>query len=501
VHVLYLVKEFLGEIRGVTTTRRALGGDPLLPYDEWCCAVDCERGVANVRLSWNMRPLQNMLLLHGTAGTLRIDLFHMFIALRRQRGLPQAALRIINTVSDSARPLFEMPMNTVRFLAKRRRQYQGIHGFIQDFYGRLARGEAPAVTLEDGISVVRWTEFVAREAEGAYVSWNQRNPCSPACDVLVTGGAGKLGRVIVAELARAGRRVRVLSRRPPAGPLASGVEYFVGDLGDPLAVDAAVAGAATVIHAGAAMSGDADRNRGGTVIGTQNVLTAVERHECGKLVHISSLSVVDWAGSDRGGPVNEDAADEPHADLRGLYTRSKLDAEKLVRAAAASGKVNAIILRPGQIWGGDQPLMTAAVARRAGPVNLMLGNGQLRLPLVHVEDVVRAVLESISASAPSGTIIQLVSPSRFTQNDVLRICKPGGLTLRLPRPLVFGLGWLSERMLGWVGRTSPFGVYRLRSALARICFESDRAQRVLGWTVQVDERQAMANEALRGRAP
>jgi len=145
--------------------------------------------------------------------------------------------------------------------------------------------------------------------------------------------------------------------------------------------------------------------------------------------------------------------------------------------------------------------MTAAVARRAGPINLMLGNGQLRLPLVHVDDVVRAVLESIPAAVPSGTIVQLVSPSRFTQNDVMKVCKPGSLTLRLPRALVFGLGWLSERMLGWVGRASPFSVYRLRSALARVHFESDRAQRLLGWTVQVDEKQEMASEAFRGRAP
>ena len=103
----------------------------------------------------------------------------------------------------------------------------------------------------------------------------------------------------------------------------------------------------------------------------------------------------------------------------------------------------------------------------------------------------------ISAPVAAGTIVQLVSPSRFTQNDVLAICKPRGITLRLPRTLVFGLGWLSERMLAWLGRQSPFSVYRLKSALARLNFESDRARLLLGWTVQVDERQKMSSEASR----
>jgi len=497
VHALYLVSEFLGEIRGVSAMHRSMGGDPLLPYDEWSCTVDCERGIANVRLSWNARPMQSIVLLHGTGGMLRIDLFHMFLAFRRQRRLPQAAIRVINTLSDSVRPMWEMPANTMRFLLKRRRQFQGIHGLIQDFYGRLARDEAPAISVDDGAAVVKWTEFVAREAERTYVGWNQSHPCSSTCDVLVTGGAGKLGRAVVAELARCGRRVRVLSRRPPLGPLAAGVEYFVGDLGDPQAVDAAVAGADVVVHAGAAMSGDADRNRGSTVVGTQNILDAVQRHGCRRLVHISSLIIVDWAGNDRAGPVNEDAPYEPHPELRGLYTQSKLESERLVRAAVASSKVDVVILRPGQIWGGDQPLMTDVVARRAGLFNIVLGNGQLRLPLVHVEDVVQAVLKSISAPVDSGTILQLVSPWPVTQNDVLKLCNPGGITLRLPRWLVFGLGWLSERVLGWLGRKSPFSVYRIRSALARFHFDSDRAQRMLNWTARVDARQQAVSAAPR----
>jgi nucleoside-diphosphate-sugar epimerase/predicted dehydrogenase len=481
VHALYLVREFLGEIRGAAATHHCLGGDPLLAFDEWCCTVDCDRGVANIRLSWNARPLQSILLIHGTRGMLRVDLFHMFLSMRRERSLPKAAVRIINTVTDSLRPLLEMPLNTLKFMTGRRRQYAGIHGLVCDFYSRLGRGEPPAVSVADATAVVRWTEQVARKAQADFIHWNDRHPVAARCDVLVTGGGGKLGGVIVSRLAARGLRVRVLSRRPPQSSAAPNVEYVVGDLGDALTVDRAVRGAKSVVHAGATMAGNWDRFRGGTIVGTGNLLESMARAGAGRLVHISSLSVLDWAGSDRGDPVDENTADEPRPALRGGYTRSKLEAEHLVRAAAAAGRVDAVILRPGQIFGGPAPILTPAVCRLVGPLNLVLGDGRLRLPLVHIDDVVTAIEAALVAEIPSGTVIHLVDPGRHTQNEVIGLYASGRPTLRIPRTVVFGLGWLSEKLLGLLGRESPFSVYRLRSALPRLEFQSERARELLGW--------------------
>src|SRR5262249_12810610 len=153
------------EIRGVNPVFKSLGGDPLMAYDEWCCSVDCERGIANIRLSWNVKPLQSLMLVQGTTGVMRVDFFHMFVAVRKNRPVPTAAVRVLNTLSDSVRPLWEMPRNTALFLLGKRRQYQGIHGFITDFYRRLSHNQTPSVTLQDARAVVRWTEAVARESE------------------------------------------------------------------------------------------------------------------------------------------------------------------------------------------------------------------------------------------------------------------------------------------------------------------------------------------------
>jgi nucleoside-diphosphate-sugar epimerase len=139
--------------------------------------------------------------------------------------------------------------------------------------------------------------------------------------------------------------------------------------------------------------------------------------------------------------------------------------------------------------------LTAAVCRKIGPINLVLGDGRVQLPLVHVDDVVNAIVKALDAEVASGTVVQLVDPARLTQNDVLRICRPGGATIRLPRPLVFALGRLSELALGMLNRQSPLGVYRLRSGLASIDFKSEAARRVLGWEPAVGMEKRLAETA------
>lgn len=64
--------------------------------------------------------------------------------------------------------------------------------------------------------------------------------------ILVTGGTGGLGRRVVPRLRRAGRQVRVLSRKPYESM--SGVEYVVGDLASGFGLGDAVAGTEVLLH-------------------------------------------------------------------------------------------------------------------------------------------------------------------------------------------------------------------------------------------------------------
>jgi nucleoside-diphosphate-sugar epimerase len=484
VHCLYLIQTLLGPIENLDAEWRSLGGDPNLAFDEWRALVRSERGLGQFQLSWNAKPMHSQMVVHGTGGQIRADLFAMYLAKRSSTPLPKAAERVINAYAESLRPLVDVPVGAWKFVRKEVQAFQGLRNLVGDFYARLGAGEPPPVSVEEAAEVVDWVEKVAGEAEEDQAARLKKFSVSPTADFLVTGASGKLGSAVVARLLDQGKSVRALVRRIPDQPV-DGVEYCFGQLGDPEAVDRAIEGVERVIHAGAAMAGGWPEHLGSTVVGTQNVMEASQRHGVHQVVHISSMSVVDWAGAAGRAPLDEGAALEPRADERGAYTRAKLEAEKIVSTAAAAG-LPCVVLRPGQLFGGGVPLLNGSVARRAGSRWVFLGDGQLPLPLVYMDDAVDAIMAAVERELVGGEVIQIVDPERVTQEQVLELAGAGDdKRLRVPRGVVFSLGKLSEYPLGALGVQSPLALYRLRSALARVEFESTRAEQQLGWRPRV----------------
>ena len=62
----------------------------------------------------------------------------------------------------------------------------------------------------------------------------------------MTGATGRVGRLVVDELLRAGTSVRALTRRPEHAALPAGVEVVAGDLTVPASLDPALEGAGAV---------------------------------------------------------------------------------------------------------------------------------------------------------------------------------------------------------------------------------------------------------------
>jgi nucleoside-diphosphate-sugar epimerase/predicted dehydrogenase len=488
VHAVYLIQALLGQIDDGDCEWSSRGSDPNLAYDTWHAQLHCQRGLGELELSFGGKP-QHHVIIQGTLGMLELDLLAPFSGTRATSARPKVTERIANAVTGSLHPLLDPPVGLWKRVRKHDPAHHDVRALVGDFYARLAAREPSVTDLEEVAEVVKWVDHFARMVESEHAAKLAAFTTAATVPFLVTGASGSLGKAVVKRLVADGHKVRAFVRRMPERREPN-VEYAFGNLGDPDAVERAVAGAETVIHVGAATRGGWAEHKGGTIVGTSNVIAACKKHRVKQLVHISSMSVVDWAGSAGNGAVSEDTNLEPRAAERGAYTQAKLAAERSVSDAAQAG-LPVVILRPGQIFGGGIPLINGAVARNAGGRWLVLGDGTLELPLVYIDDVVDAIGHAVAKQLTKGEVIQIIDPDHLTQAEVLGMAGGAKKIVRVPRPLVFALGKLSELPLGVLGRQSPVGAYRLKSALAQLRYESTRASTLLGWKPRVGVREGI----------
>ena len=491
VHALYLAESFLGAIEDVKAFYGTHGGDSNLLFDEWRVAAQCQRGMANIQISWNVRPLQNWFVVQGTKGVVRANLFAMWVTHTPQLPLPKAPARALQAMTEGLSICAQVPANVARFAAKKIVQYDGLHSLVAAFYSALQSGAAMPVPPEQARSTVYWTNRVSQQADTAKINYQSQFQSVGDAKVLVTGANGLIGRHLIRRLLQAGNRVRIFVRRQPDAELMKdgNVEVFLGDLGDPAAVDRAVAGTEIVYHVGAAMKGNAHDYERGTVCGTQNIVDSVLRHNVQRLVYISSLSCLYAAAARRGDVVTEDWPVEPSPTKRGAYTQAKTAAEKIVRDAVRGRHLRAVLLRPGRVFGPGMTLLTPEVARKIGRLFVILGDGTRELPLVFVEDVVDAIILAGETSKFDGSVFHIVDRIQVTQNQVVQdyISKNAktAKTIHVPVPIVYGLALAVELLSKILRRQAPLSIYRVKSALARMRFDCSRAEKELGWRPRV----------------
>lgn len=170
-------------------------------------------------------------------------------------------------------------------------------------------------------------------------------------NILVTGGLGKVGRWVVAELidssaGKVAHHVTVLDLAP--GPERGAVKYLLGDIQDLGQVMEAMVGADAVIHLAAIHNPNiatAPLVYQTNVVGTFNVHHAAYRLGVKRVVSASSNAIVGWSYSERFEPdylpIDEDHPLRPQ-DVYGL---SKEIGETIARGYARKG-VETVILRP-----------------------------------------------------------------------------------------------------------------------------------------------------------
>ena len=237
--------------------------------------------------------------------------------------------------------------------------------------------------------------------------------------VLVTGGAGYLGSIVVAQLLERGWNVRVLDSLlfgdEPLDKLRmhANCELICGDVRDIESVVRAMSGCDAAIHL-AGIVGDqaceANRELAIEVNGAATRMLADVAPRCGirRFLFASSCSVY---GSNRV-TVSESSKLWPLS----LYAQTKVDSEKILREARTRSFAPTV-LRLGTLFGLSARMrfdlvVNLLVARALSSGRITIKNGWQWRPFVHVRDAARAFVACLErpAECVSGEVFNVGSP-------------------------------------------------------------------------------------------
>ncbi len=218
--------------------------------------------------------------------------------------------------------------------------------------------------------------------------------------VLVTGGAGFLGKALCQALLARGDEVRSFQRTHSAALDAMGVVQVLGDLADADAVHRACEGQHAVMHnaAKAGAWGSYQSYYDANVRGTENVIAACRAHGIRQLVYTSTPSVTH---SGRTPVQGGNEIDTPYGSgFTAPYPATKSIAEKVL-LAANDASLATVALRPRLIWGpGDTQLLPRLVERaRAGRLRFIDG-GHNRMDTTYIDNAAHAHLSALDQLRP-----------------------------------------------------------------------------------------------------
>jgi UDP-glucose 4-epimerase len=246
--------------------------------------------------------------------------------------------------------------------------------------------------------------------------------------ILVTGGAGFIGSHVVRGLLAEGRPVRVFDnfstgKRENLAGLA--VDLRVGDVRDPQAVDAAVAGAEAVIHLAAAISvpqtvADPAGSHEVNVEGTFRMLHAARQAGVRRFLLASSAAVY---GDEPSLPKTETSPTRPQSP----YALHKLIGEQYLRLYAELYGMETLSLRYFNVFGPRQspdsqyaaviPKFVEAMSKDGRPT--VFGDGGQTRDFVFVEDVVAANLAALAAPHLDGRVLNVAGGGAVSLLDLL----------------------------------------------------------------------------------
>jgi dihydroflavonol-4-reductase len=264
---------------------------------------------------------------------------------------------------------------------------------------------------------------------------------------LVTGANGFLASNIIRELQKRGYPVRAMMRKGSDKKSLEGItcEFFYGNIVNPEDVMKAAQGCTYVIHVAAntSQASGYDGYIPVNVTGTANVIEAVIRNQCKRLVYISTANT--FGQGTKNNPGHEGIPMSP-LFKKSAYALSKAKAQELVLEAVKGNKIDAVVINPSFMLGpyDAKPSSGKIIQMYFGKRLAIVPAGGKNF--VDVRDVAAGACNALGKGR-SGECYLLVNQNLSYPEFVRRLNENNGYktkTIQLPRFVLYGAGYLGN---------------------------------------------------------
>lgn len=229
---------------------------------------------------------------------------------------------------------------------------------------------------------------------------------------LVTGATGFIGRNLISELLKRGEMVSAIVKPGKENSFPDEIEIIRADIRDPREIPPRIfRGVDVVFHtAGVTSSFRREEYMNTNFIGTKNLVEVMlESGQNPKFIYVSTLAAV-GPSDDPDHVITEEELPHPV----GLYGESKRKAEEYL--IFMRNKVKSIILRPGVVYGAlDRNLLP--ILRWSIKLAFPVISGSI-LSLVHISDLVKAILLAAEKETGSAEIFNISDGRRYSLDEI-----------------------------------------------------------------------------------
>ena len=297
--------------------------------------------------------------------------------------------------------------------------------------------------------------------------------------VLITGANGFIGNTLMRYYKQQGTAVIGVDLH------GNGDDIIQGDIANPETISHLLEQCDVIVHTAALVSNamkDSDMWRV-NVLATRNLIAAAKQHKVRRFVQISSIVAY---GNAAQGELDEDYP--VHAD-GGSYVLTKLASEHAVLAAQASGGIEVVILRPGDVYGpGSRPWIIAPLEAIAKNQFMLPAKGEGFFRPIYVDDLIRGIDLAVRHPAAAGEIFNLSCEGYITTKEYFAshyqwLGKKGPMLVSTKVALaVSAIASKVADLMGNLNEASPATVAQLAT---KSWFSIKKAEHILGWKPEI----------------